>query len=198
VELDDVDDGASIASSTSTALHRDTSINIPIVTGDEVDAVPAPEEHIIRSAMRCVFLVAPRSYQTRAVHAVAFEKRDVVVLRKTGEGKTLISQTVSLLRRGVSIFMVTLVALGVDQTSKCVHRSGRLEAYFLDENKGTCFFALRQRLQFLLDGVANGCCRKSVILFATAHALLPDSNWTPLLKELSKTYGQKFRRQPNY
>lgn len=185
VESDDNDDGASIASSVSTACPR-TQVHInDTVTGDEVDSVPVHEEHIIRSAMRCVFGVTPRSYQTRAIYAIAFQKRDVVVLRKTGEGKTLISLAVSLLRRGVSVFMVPLVALGVDQASKSVYTSGRIESYFLDENKGSCFFDLRRRLHLLLESTASGRCHKSVLLFATAHSLLPDSNWAPLLKELA-------------
>ena len=64
--------------------------------------------------IRLIVVFAYTFVVSRAIYAIAFQKRDVVVLRKTGEGKTLISLAVSLLRRGVSVFMVPLVALGVD------------------------------------------------------------------------------------
>ena len=40
-------------------------------------------------------------------------------------------------------------------------------------------------LRFILRAVVRGRCRKSVILFATTNTLLSDSQWEPILQEIS-------------
>lgn len=133
---------ASMASSVSSSYQQFDSHIHSIVTGDEVDAIPSSDATIIRDAMRSVFSLSPRLFQIRAIHSLAFLHHDVVVLRKTGKGKTIISLAVSLMRRGVSIFMVPLVSLGVDQASKCYYPAGGIESYLLDENKSSNFVTL--------------------------------------------------------
>jgi superfamily II DNA helicase RecQ len=62
----------------------------------------------------------PRSYQIEAIFHLVYRKTDMMYLiRKTGEGKSLVMQGMASMLKGITITMVPLLGLGSDQESKC-------------------------------------------------------------------------------
>ncbi len=82
----------------------------------------------------------PQPYQVEAIFHLAYRKVDMVYLiRKTGEGKSLVlqGQGMASMLKGVTISLVPLLGLGSDQQEKCSKSSGAVEASHLDEFRGS-------------------------------------------------------------
>jgi superfamily II DNA helicase RecQ len=125
----------------------------------------------------------PHEFQVRAVHDIAFVKDKIFyIIAKTGSGKSAIPLTVGCMLSGVSLTMVPLVGLGSDQVSKSFNEDHFVESYHLDEMRGPCGRALRQRLESLHSAEAE-CV--SIFLYASPKSLLDDSPWFRCLQSLS-------------
>ena len=70
----------------------------------------------------------------------------IYLIRKTGEGKSLVITTVAAMLREVTIVMIPLIGLGSDQANKSINLAKRVEAYHIDENRGSDFLKLTARL----------------------------------------------------
>ena len=82
--------------------------------------------------------VTPRPYQIESIFHLVYHKVDMVYLiRKTGEGKSLVLQGMASMLKGVMISVVPLLGLGSDQQEKCHLSSGAVESYHLDKFLGS-------------------------------------------------------------
>jgi hypothetical protein len=157
----------------------------------EYTSPPAPPSIVIpdyvASAIRKELQVtwgcaSPRSYQIEAIFHLVYRNTDMMYLiRKTGEGKSLVLQGMASMLKGITITMVPLLGLGSDLESKCtVEDSITIESYHLDEYRNDHAIILRAHL--------NNYTRKektSIILFVSPQALDKRSTWYPVLSSLA-------------
>jgi hypothetical protein len=69
------------------------------------------------------------------------------LIRKTGEGKSLVMQGMASMLKGITVSVVPLLGLGSDQADKCNVDSVAVEAYHIDEFRGSHADLLRMHLQ---------------------------------------------------
>ncbi len=127
----------------------------------------------------------PRPYQIEAIFHLVYTKLDMMYLvRKTGEGKSLVLQGMASIFKGVTILMVPLLGLGSDQAEKTACATATttiIESYHLDEFRNTNAIELRDRL--------NEYCRKektAIMLFVSPQQLLKHSFWHRVLVSLAE------------
>lgn len=119
----------------------------------------------------------PRPYQIEAIFHLVYTKLDMMYLvRKTGEGKSLVLQGMASIFKGVTISMVPLLGLGSDQAEKTACATATttiIESYHLDEFRNTNAIELRDRL--------NEYCRKektAIMLFVSPFVLAQSISFT--------------------
>ncbi len=124
----------------------------------------------------------PRPYQIEAIFHLVYTKLDMMYLiRKTGEGKSLVLQAMASILKGVTISMVPLLGLGSDQAEKTTEASTFVESYHLDEFRNNNAIELRARL--------NEYCREektAIILFVSPQQLSKHSLWHRVLLSLAE------------
>ncbi|KAL7508357.1 hypothetical protein ACHAXN_005444 [Cyclotella atomus] len=98
------------------------------------------------------------------------------VIRKTGEGKSLVMMGTAAVLRGVTICLVPLLGLGSSQALKSNIRAHRIEGYHLDEYRAQDFAALSQRMAKYKRSDAT-----SIIVYISPQNLQPGSNWFPVI-----------------
>ena len=100
---------------------------------------------IITDCLNTVWKVTnPRPFQIEAINCIVTRRtRFMFLLRKTGEGKSLVITGSATMLRGVTVVMVPLIGLGSDQANKAKNLDNRVEAYHLDEFKENTFKVLR-------------------------------------------------------
>ena len=124
----------------------------------------------------------PREYQIRMIFHLVYRKVPLTYLiRKCGEGKSLVMLGMATLLRGITINMVPLIGLGSDQVSKSRRPENRIEAWHFDEFKGSNFHLLRRRMQRYTPDE-----KSSIIIYISPQQLKSDSPWHPLLLDLAK------------
>ena len=142
---------------TATATSSTTlSPNTPLVSTYDYIArrdvfpfsIPDEAKQIILSTIIAISSIrSPRPFQVFAIYCMVFLCSQVIyIIRKTGEGKSLVIITTAALLRGVTIVMVPLIGLGSDQVNKAVNLGQRIEAYHVDKNVGNIFLCLKKRL----------------------------------------------------
>ena len=117
----------------------------------------------------------PRPYQIEAIFHLVYSKMDMMYLiRKTGEGKSLVLNGMSSILKGVTISMVPLLGLGSDQAQKCrnANTTKTVEAYHLDEFRHKNASELRERLNLFTRD------EKITILLFAARRKVPSINGT--------------------
>ena len=98
-------------------------------------------------------------------------------MRRTADGKSLVSQTIAFFRCGVAVFLVPLVGLGSDQVGKATWIEHNVEAYHADEHKKSDATLLISRLL----GMSKEEAREiTVMLYLSPRALSDDSEWYKL------------------
>ena len=159
---------------------------------NEVDYTPPTPPSIVipdyvSSEIRNDLLVTwgcehPRSYQIEAIFHLMYRKTDMMYLiRKTGEGKSLVMQGMASMLKGITISMVPLLGLGSDQESKCnLETSITVEAYHLDEYRNDHASILRRHL----DQYSRKE-KSSIILLVSPQQLTKNSFWHPVLLSLA-------------
>ena len=119
-------------------------------THSDVPGIPgsANERNIIVETMRTMLNIdSPREFQVRAIYHGAFEENLLIYLvSKTGSGKSAVPEAINVLRRGVAVTLVPLIALGSDQVTKAFKIEINNEAYHIDEHKGSDASLLKERL----------------------------------------------------
>ncbi|KAL7526440.1 hypothetical protein ACHAXR_003455 [Thalassiosira sp. AJA248-18] len=107
------------------------------------------------------------------------------LIRKTGEGKSLVILTTATMLRGVTVVMVPLIGLGSDQVNKSFSLRDGVEAYHVDENRGEDFLLLVKRL-YSIKKRDDGRTTNSIILYCSPQSLSPTSLFSQCLKTLAK------------
>ena len=75
----------------------------------------------------------PRQYQVDSIFHLAYRKIDLMYLiRKTGEGKSLVLQGLAAARRGITVVLGPLHGLGTDQATKTKRIDKGIEGWHLD------------------------------------------------------------------
>jgi superfamily II DNA helicase RecQ len=145
--------------------------------------IPDYVSSAIRNELRLTWgCASPRSYQIDAIFHLVYRNTDMIYLiRKTGEGKSLVMQGMSSMIKGITIVMVPLLGLGSDMESKCTTTANaNVEAYHLDE--------YRFHHASILCNHLNNYSRKektSIILLVSPQQLTKKSYWYRVLLSLA-------------
>jgi len=125
----------------------------------------------------------PREYQVDTIFHLAFRKVKLMYLiRKTGEGKSLVILGLALALSGIVVAMGPLHGLGTDQANKSKRPFAGLEAYHVDEFRDEDYDKLVHRLS-LLDSSQH----RRIVLYISPQALRDsNSKWNPILRQLAK------------
>ena len=99
--------------------------------------VPQYIHHVIASMLRNVWIF----------HLVYREVPLTYLIRKCGEGKSLVLLGMATLLRGITLSMVLLIGLGSDQVSKSRQPNNHVEAWHFDKFKGSDFTLLCLQMQ---------------------------------------------------
>jgi hypothetical protein len=140
----------------------------------------------VSSAIRNELLVTwgcarPRSYQIDAIFHLVYKKTDMMYLiRKTGDGKSLVMQGMASMLKGITITMVPLLGLGSDQETKCTVEDSAVKAYHLDEYRNNHASILRNHLEKYTRKE-----KTSIILLISPQQLTKNSFWYPVLQSLA-------------
>jgi superfamily II DNA helicase RecQ len=103
------------------------------------------------------------------------------LIRKTGEGKSLVLQGMASMLKGVTVVMVPLLGLGADQEEKCNGaNASSVESYHLDEYRQSNASELRGHL----DDYSREE-KTAIILFVGPQQLSQHSFWCPVLMSLA-------------
>ena len=127
----------------------------------------------------------PRDFQIEAIYTLCYARTDnggapsLSLVRKTGEGKSMVFQGAATIMRGVSIFIMPLIGLGSDQLSKSYNPAARVYARHLDEETIESARELSQHLIGL-----SRAERKSFILYASPQSFRPGTVWSHTLDHL--------------
>ena len=145
---------------------------------------PPPTEAInaITEMFRDVWGIDPRPYQVSAVFYIIFLKLSMTYLiRKTGEGKSMVWLGMCTILRGINVCMVPLLGLGSAQAPNSRRHEDNIEAYHLDEFKSRhCFNKLKNYLLKYKLGQ-----RRSIILYISPQMLVPGTKWFDVIHQLA-------------
>jgi hypothetical protein len=110
--------------------------------------IPQPNIDIITACTRSIHpTINMRDFQVEAINHLAFEDdSELILIRRTADGKSLVPHVTSALRRGISIILVPLHGLGSDQVEHNISEDNNIEAYYVDEHRKENATALRNRL----------------------------------------------------
>ena len=187
--LDDGDDCVSIQQSTSNSDEEDDVENFNSL--NEQYAPPSDKEHptpdfcedAIRSMMiEGLGVPTPRDCQIRDIFLLSFLKVPFMYLiRKCGEGKSLVSIGAATILRGFSVVLVPLHGLGSDQVSKSKFPKAGVHAYHVDEFRDADYPKLMERLQSYSPDDES-----TIICYISPQQLKKGSGWYLLLMNLAQ------------
>ena len=125
---------------------------------------------------------SPRKYQVDALFHLAFRKiRLMYLIRKTGEGKSLVIMGLALALDGIIVAMGPLHGLGTDQANKSKRPNSGLEAYHVDEFRDGDYNKLVHRLTIL-----KRSHHRRIVLYISPQSLREkNTKWHPLLRRLA-------------
>ena len=78
-------------------------------------------------------LYEPRDFQLRAVARAVFYSYSVLVVQKTGDGKSVVPLATLMMRGGVAIIVVPLLTIGAGQAAAANAMSEDLDAFHWDD-----------------------------------------------------------------
>jgi superfamily II DNA helicase RecQ len=84
---------------------------------DRKICAPPPDLCSVSEQLRRIFGFEPSQDQLRAISWLIFEKRDLILIARTGFGKSLVFQAVALLRGGVTLIITPLLAIEEEQVA---------------------------------------------------------------------------------
>ena len=155
----------------------------PVKLMSDLPPTPArPKEAITHMIRDGLGFPNPRPYQVDALFHLAFRKiRLMYLIRKTGEGKSMVIMGLALALDGIIVAMGPLHGLGTDQANKSKRPSSGLEAYHVDEFREGDYAKLVHRLSIL-----KGSHHRRIVLYISPQALREqNTQWHPLLRKLS-------------
>lgn len=122
----------------------------------------------------------PHHFQVEATKDITFDGKNIFLIRKTGEGKSVVPMASAAMLRGFTIILVPLIGLGSDQVSKNFLRRKRVEAYHLDEFKGEDYQLIKQVMLKMIGGSQTSKPSKCILLYASPNALKDGSRYNDL------------------
>jgi superfamily II DNA helicase RecQ len=123
----------------------------------------------------------PREYQIKAIFYLVFLRvRMMYLIRKTGEGKSLVLLGMATMLRGVTIYLVPLLGLESSQASKSRSMKHRVEGYHIDEYFDQDFDLLSRRMRLY-----SRAERSSIIVYISPQELKQGSRWCRLLNDMA-------------
>ena len=98
---------------------------------------PTPFEAQKRAAGGCLAemfgLYEPRDFQLRAVARAVFYSYSVLVVQKTGDGRSVVPLATLMMRGGVAIIVVPLLTIGAGQAASANAMSEDLDVFHWDD-----------------------------------------------------------------
>jgi hypothetical protein len=123
----------------------------------------------------------PREYQIKAIFYLVFLRVWMMYLiRKTGEGKSLVLLGMATMLRGVTICLVPLLGLESSQASKSRSVKHRVEGYHIDEYCDQDFNLLSRQMRLY-----SRAERSSIIVYISPQKLKQGSRWCRLLNDMA-------------
>ena len=106
----------------------------PLIPFNEI---PERNLQIIKQAIAEVFRInIPREFQIKAInHLLMNNDTYLILIRRTADGKSLVSLTVATICRGIAIIRVPLIGIGSDQVEKAIVVDHNVEACHADKHK---------------------------------------------------------------
>ena len=170
------------------------NIEIEAPHGDDDDFATAPsqlciippgKEIAIRRMLERVWECdSPRSYQLEALYHLLFKKEMemMYLIRKTGEGKSLVLLGMATLMKGVTLSMVPLLGLGSDQSQKASETSFiGFEAHHIDEYRDEVADKLMSQLKKYSSEQ-----KTAILLYISPQLLQPTSKWYSVFETLAR------------
>ena len=131
---------------------------------------PTPFEAQKRAVGGCLAemfgLYEPRDFQLRAVARAVFYSYSVLVVQKTGDGKSVVPLATLMMRGGVAIIVVPLLTIGAGQAAAANAMSEDLDAFHWDDMNS----AARKDLLARLDASSRDD-KKRIALFVSPQAV---------------------------
>ena len=147
------------------------------VTSDDLPPTPSKYAANIITMLRHVWGVAePRPYQVDMIFHLVFRKVFLVLVRKCGEGKSLVMLGMATMLKGITVVMVPLIGLGSDQANKSKRIAKRVYAYHCDEFRGD---DLDQLQRLLLS--YHPSKKRAIILFISPQQMCHGTPWSKFL-----------------
>ena len=119
---------------------------------DFITSAPAPTPQSSADIIAKMLATAhgvhsPRPFQIDAIFQLCIRRVSMLYLiRKTGEGKSLVLKGMATIKRGITLCLVPLVGLGSDQAIKTTCMACGMEAHHVDEWKDDRCDVLMDRL----------------------------------------------------
>ena len=180
------------AESTERNNIRSPTSSLPTFAEENASYIPPtmeafpPTPPFVDTAVRAMLLHVwgiefARDYQIDAIFFLVFLKVGMMYLiRKTGEGKSLVLLGMATALRGITIDMVPLLGLGCDQVSKSKCINKRFEAYHVDEFRDKDYEKLIRRLK-----TYRPSDKTSILIIISPQELNPSSRWYKLFVTLA-------------
>lgn len=140
---------------------------------------------IIKDAANVFFNIAqPRDFQYVATaHLLINRDTLLAIIRKTADGKTLIPQLVSAIKRGVCIYLEPLVGLASDQVDRLCVPHHQIESFHVDEHRET---AAAKCLIHRLKSYDKDEAAHVVINALLGPKSLTSKKWKPIFRRLAE------------
>jgi len=124
---------------TQATTNNNTEIDFDIRNDEYVpqliDNLPPPPQRAVEKITKALVALGcdtPRRYQIDSIFQLTYRKLDMMYLiRKCGDGKSLVMHAMATILRGITIVMVPLIGLGNDQISKTKRPEVLFSYYFL-------------------------------------------------------------------
>ena len=109
------------SSSTSSASSASVSGDADTIYSEDCAADPGIFDDIRQMLLEVWNITEPKTWQLKSIylmaHASARDRRCLLLTRGTGDGKSLVIYGLATLLRGITIVIVPILALGIDQVS---------------------------------------------------------------------------------
>jgi superfamily II DNA helicase RecQ len=153
-------------------------------------AIILVRHEIIKDMLATVWkLQNPHQFQVEAIEILVFTSTNGVapslcLVRKTGEGKSIVLYGMATMRRNITLCIIPLVGLGSDQARKVNQMgAGTVHAIHADETKGLSLNAIET---MLMGFEKDSCKRGSLIIYMSPQSLAEGSRWRNILEHLAK------------
>jgi superfamily II DNA helicase RecQ len=124
---------------------------------------------------------SPREYQIKAIFYMVFLRvRMLYLIRKTGEGKSLVLLGMATMLWGVTICLVPLRGLGSSEAAKSRSKKHRVEGYHVDEYRDQDFHLLSRRMRLYSRSECS-----SIIVYISPQNLKQGSRLCRLLNDMA-------------